>query len=129
MNIIKKNIKQTTKIARLLLFSMGIMLSCNVAAKLKIGDTGPGGGIIFHISDDGKSGLEAAQDDLNGGIGIRWYNGVYTDTYAVKSGINDGSFNTDRIIINQGGGAMLHSFAQIIMVADMVIGTCRQKMS
>lgn len=28
-----------------------------------IGDTGPGGGIVFYVSDDGENGLEAAQVD------------------------------------------------------------------
>ena len=80
-------------------------MSCNVFAAKKtnyvIGNTGPGGGIIFFITDDGKHGLEAAQEDQDDGT---YNNGTYTDTNAVKKGVNDGSFNTERIIINQGNG-------------------------
>ena len=106
MEIVMRHLKQQlTAIASILIFSIGLMLSSSVfAAKpLQIGDTGPGGGIIFHISEDGKYGLEAAQDDQSSGE--QWYNGTDKITHAVKSGINGGSFNTDRIIINQGNGS------------------------
>lgn len=46
---------------------MAIMLSGYVFAGKPgtnvIGGTGPGGGIIFHLTDDGKKGLEAAPED------------------------------------------------------------------
>ena len=67
-----------------------------------IGGTGPGGGIIFHVTDDGLHGLEAAPVDQS--TGIEWYNGAYIETNASKSGINGGSFNTERIISAQGYG-------------------------
>ena len=104
--------KQYIMIVRILLFSFGIILSFNAfsakpTSNYQIGDTGPGGGIIFHLSDDGEHGLEASPDDLDNGDvvwGIKWHK-VSADTHAVKSGINDGSFNTDRIIIDQGSGS------------------------
>ncbi|WP_431066980.1 DUF1566 domain-containing protein [Methylotuvimicrobium sp.] len=67
-----------------------------------IGDTGPGGGIVFFVSDDGKHGLEAAPEDQS--TGIQWFNGSFIATGAVWDGIN-GERNTDRIIISQGGGS------------------------
>ena len=67
-----------------------------------IGDTGPGGGIVFFVSDDGKHGLEAAPEDQS--TGIQWFNGSYITTGAVWDGIN-GERNTDRIITSQGGGS------------------------
>lgn len=86
--------------------SMAIMLSGYVFAGKPgtnvIGGTGPGGGIIFHLTDDGKKGLEAAPEDQS--IGIQWYNGDYIGTNAARQGINGGSFNTDRIISSQGAG-------------------------
>ena len=41
-----------------------------------IGDTGPGGGIVFSVSADGTSGLEAAPEDQS--TGVQWCN-VFTD--------------------------------------------------
>lgn len=92
------------KILVVLCMSVALMLSSNAfAAKpYKIGDTGPGGGIVFHVTDDGKHGLEAAQTDQSGDI--QWFNWDYIQTGAAKSGVNGGSFNTDRIISNQGYG-------------------------
>lgn len=99
------------RLPSVLLLSIGIMLSCNVFAKKSgpipspiyvIGGTGPGGGIIFHVSADGIHGLEAAREDQ--GERIKWFNGTDIVTMAVKSGLGDGSFNTDRIITAQGNG-------------------------
>jgi hypothetical protein len=67
-----------------------------------IGDTGPGGGIVFFVSDDGKHGLEAAPGDQS--TGIQWFNGSFILTGAVWNGIN-GERNTDRIITSQGHGS------------------------
>ena len=74
-----------------------------------IGDTGPGGGIVFFVSDDGKHGLEAAPVDQSDPTtqGIQWYNGSDPNmvvTGAAWDGIN-GERNTDRIIISQGVGS------------------------
>lgn len=114
---------QSTTILTFLFFSIAIMLSCSVFAKKPgppptyvIGDTGPGGGIIFHVSNDGSHGLEAAQKDQAIGTPFPWDDGSGSDgsgsirTNAAKSGINDGSFNTDRIISRIG----FHANAAII---------------
>jgi hypothetical protein len=37
-----------------------------------IGDTGPGGGLVFHIENGGRNGLEAALIDQNSGTGLNW---------------------------------------------------------
>lgn len=66
-----------------------------------MGGIGPGGGIIFHLTDDGKKGLEAAPEDQGAG---KWHNNEFITTNAAKSGINGGNFNTERIISNQGIG-------------------------
>lgn len=68
----------------------------------KIGDIGPGGGIVFYVSGDGLHGLEAAPWDQHSGI--QWYNGSYTLTNASRDGVNGGKWNTERIIKNQGMG-------------------------
>ena len=104
-------IKQPTKIVKTLLFSIGIMLSFNVfSAEARsdtyaIGDTGPGGGFIFFVTDDGKHGLEAAPNDQH--FNIEWHHGAPLSapvTSAVRSGIKTGRYNTDRILISQTGG-------------------------
>ena len=105
--IMQRIFKPHTLIVRTLLFSIGIMLSCNVfAAKpfYEIGDTGPGGGIVFFITDDEKHGLEAASNDQYDGQEIAWDNGSHIITSAARSGVNGGRFNTDRIIISQAQG-------------------------
>lgn len=94
-----------TTIVRTLLFCIAIVLSCNVFAakplQLIIGGAGPGGGIIFHISDDGKHGIEAAPLDQS--TSRAWdFAGSGLVTFAVKAGIFDGSFNTDRTISTLG---------------------------
>jgi len=76
------------------------------AIQYNIGDTGPAGGIVFYVTGNGMHGLEAAPEDQDGGTGVIWNNRrLFTQTSAVKKGINDGSFNTDLIIINQGEGS------------------------
>ena len=105
MNIIQKT-KQYTTIPSLLLFSISLFLLCNSfmaeALPYAIGDTGPGQGIVFFISADGEHGLEAAPS--NQGTGIKWSNQYDTVINAVRNGVNAGLYNTERIIINQGGG-------------------------
>jgi len=96
--------KQLTAIASILIFSIGLMLSCNVfAAKpldYAIGGVGPGGGYIFFVTDDGKHGLEVAQSDLPG---LKVW-GQLVDTNAARNGVFGGRFNTDRIIGANGMG-------------------------
>jgi hypothetical protein len=62
-----------------------------------------GGGIVFYVYDNGQHGLIAATADQS--TGIRWHNGSYTTTNAVRDQVNAGRFNTERIIINQGAGS------------------------
>ena len=61
-----------------------------------------GGGIVFHVYDNGQHGLIAATTDQ--GVGVRW-SISYTITNAVRDGLDAGKFNTERIITNQGAGA------------------------
>jgi hypothetical protein len=37
-----------------------------------IGDTGPAGGLVFHIENGGRNGLEAASEDQDDGTGTSW---------------------------------------------------------
>jgi hypothetical protein len=67
-----------------------------------IGDTGPGGGFVFSVTNDGLHGLEAAPTDQS--ASTQWYNGSFIVTGAVWDGIN-GQRNTDRIINSQGAGS------------------------
>jgi hypothetical protein len=62
-----------------------------------------GGGIVFEVDAEGQHGLIAATVDQS--KGIQWYNGSDTLTNAVRDGINAGSYNTERIVINQGAGS------------------------
>lgn len=65
-----------------------------------------GGGIVFHVWDDGQHGLIAAPADMN--AVIRWHaggvQGVYTETVSGADGIGAGKSNTSIIIAVQGGG-------------------------
>jgi len=65
-----------------------------------VGDTGPGGGIVFYTTDGGLHGLEAAQSDQS--TGIRWNNGYYTITAASAIVVGSGSSNTETILSAQG---------------------------
>lgn len=65
-----------------------------------IGDTGPGGGIVFYITDGGLHGLEVSISDQSSGI--RWYNGYNTITAASAIVIGSGSANTETILAAQG---------------------------
>lgn len=65
-----------------------------------IGDTGPGGGIVFYVTGGGEHGLEAAA--ANAGAGIRWNNGHDTVTAASAVVTGYGQVNTDTIIAAQG---------------------------
>jgi hypothetical protein len=62
-----------------------------------------GGGIVFDVDDEGQHGLIATTADQS--TGIRWFNGIFTVTNAVRDGVNAGHYNTERIIINQGAGS------------------------
>ncbi|MEA1979518.1 MAG: DUF1566 domain-containing protein [candidate division Zixibacteria bacterium] len=72
------------------------------AAPLAIGDSF-GNGIICWLDSTGQSGLIAAAADQS--TGIKWYNGSYTITNAIRDGIGAGMYNTERIIANQSSGS------------------------
>ena len=61
------------------------------------------GGIIFWLDATGQHGLIAATTDQS--TGIKWNNGTYTTTNAVRDGIGAGMYNTERIIANQSTGS------------------------
>jgi hypothetical protein len=71
--------------------------------KYAIGDTGPGGGIVFYITDGGSHGMEVATVDQH--TGIQWRNGVDVTTGATGTGIGTGPANTNTIISMQGAVA------------------------
>jgi hypothetical protein len=56
-----------------------------------IGDTGPAGGIVFHVTDDGSHGLEAATEDL---IKSRWGCGGTIIAGANGTAVGTGEQNT-----------------------------------
>lgn len=99
----KKNYFICTFFTLMLVISLG----CNVSgtnnpsepdvSKYAIGDTGPGGGIVFYITDNGIHGLEAATSDQDSAI---WIQGATNQSSLVNTlyGLNSGSANTDAII-------------------------------
>ena len=65
-----------------------------------------GGGIVFHIYDNGQHGLIAASADNS--TGIHWHNGISRYTGTDNTSVNAGDMNTTLIIAaqmadNQGG--------------------------
>ena len=64
----------------------------------KIGDTGPYGGIVFYISQEGRSGLEAAPTNA----GNAQWGCMGITVGATKTGIGTGQSNTDAIIARCG---------------------------
>ena len=95
--------------------SLVLVSSSAFAAKpvspLSIGDTGPGGGIVFHVTDDGKHGLEAAPNDQ---IDKMKWGLLNTPTTAAKSGLFGGSYNTERIISTNGVHTDGTSYAALV---------------
>jgi len=63
------------------------------------------GGIVFWVDETGQHGLVCAKEDQDGGGGIQWHNGSYTDTEAHGDGICSGEMNTMLIIANQGSNS------------------------
>lgn len=63
------------------------------------------GGIVFWVDETGQHGLVAAKVDQDGGSGMQWYNGSYTDTEAHGDGVYAGEMNTLLIIANQGSNS------------------------
>ncbi len=75
-----------------------------------IGDTGPGGGVVFYTRVDGTGGLEVAPALWNGGSPdpgpIQWStitNAFANGVSALPTGIGTGSANTDAIILQNSG--------------------------
>lgn len=60
------------------------------------------GGIIFYVDQTGKHGLMCAQVDQSNTM--RWYNGSFVQTNALRTGIGQGLENTLNIIEAQGIG-------------------------
>ena len=87
---------------------------------LKVGDTGPAGGIIFYdkgTAADGWRFLEAAPTEQS--TGIQWYNGNYIDIKgAVATGIGTGKANTATIIAAQGPGSYAASLCDSLVIGD-----------
>ena len=82
-----------------------------------------GGGIVFHVYDNGKHGLIAAALDQS--TGIRWYGGSNTNTRARGYGVGAGLKNTVIIIANQGdidGNAFAASICNEYSVTETVGG-------
>jgi hypothetical protein len=69
----------------------------------KIGDKGPGGGWVFHITDGGLHGLEAAPVDQHDGAGAEW--GCFDEAVsgAFSWDVGSGKVNTDLIKIHSCG--------------------------
>ena len=104
-----KNTKQHTTIATLLLFSIGLLFSCNTFAWThKIGEI-YGGGIVFYVYDGGLHGLIAALADQN--TGTQWYNGIFKVTGATGDGVGAGAMNTAMIVAAQIDDAPSGKFA------------------
>jgi hypothetical protein len=79
--------------------------------KRKIGDTGPGGGIIFFVDDESMypfDYLEAAADDLQGSV---WGCSGTTVSGAEASGVGSGQANTQAMIVAGCGGAAAQAAA------------------
>ena len=62
-----------------------------------IGDTGPAGGIVFNITNNGLNGMEAAPSDQTGGPDAAW-GCEGTVTGATGTAIGDGAANTMAIL-------------------------------
>lgn len=59
-----------------------------------IGDTGPGGGLVFQTTDCGKHGLEAAREDVRS---VEW-GCLGTTTGATETALGVGAENTQKIV-------------------------------
>ncbi len=71
----------------------------------KIGDKGPGGGIVFYdkgSASDGWRYLEAAPSDQSSGV--RWSNGKVAETGATDTAVGRGVVNTRKILEVQKSG-------------------------
>ena len=76
----------------------------SVSTTFSVGDFAQGG-IVFWVDETGQHGLVAAKENQDGGSGIQWNNGSYTDTEANGDGVYAGEMNTMLIIANQGSNS------------------------
>lgn len=67
------------------------------------------GGVIFYVDESGQHGLVASLTDQS--TSTTWFNGNFTNTLAIRSGIYSGFYNTERIISNQNAGTYAASIA------------------
>lgn len=82
----------------------GVSGNPTIAAKTyAIGDFAHGG-IVFWVDETGQHGLVCAKADINGGAGMRWFAGTYTNTMARGFAYKGGFRNTALIVANQGYG-------------------------
>jgi hypothetical protein len=77
---------------------------CNV---YEIGDTGPAGGIVFYVSNQGKNGLEAAPVDQ----GVAQWGCQGADIKGTFTAIGNGLFNTESILNQCGDSGIAASLA------------------
>ncbi len=68
-----------------------------------------GGGIVYHIYDNGQHGLIAATSDNS--TGIAWRNGINRNTGAVNLGVKSGDMNTTLIVAAQMPDNQVGNFA------------------
>ncbi len=101
--IISKSSYLTRLIPRMIFASLFLLFSCEredmysfTQHKLAIGDTGPGGGIVFYVTDGGAHGLEVAPVSTEW-AGKQWGSSSLTIGTS-NSGIGSGSSNTAIIV-------------------------------
>ena len=73
----------------------------SVSANYSVGDFAHGG-VVFWVDETGQHGLVCAIEDQSNGI--KWYNGDFLDTKAMREGVYGGAINTERIADVQGTG-------------------------
>lgn len=69
------------------------------------------GGVIFYVDESGQHGLVASLTDQS--TSTTWFNGNFTNTLAIRSGIYSGFYNTDLINLSQGAGPYAATVAML----------------
>ena len=87
---------------------MFVPLSAPVTPAFSVGQS-KFGGVIFYVDESGQHGLVASLADQS--ASVQWFNGNFTNTLAVRSGIYSGFYNTERINTNQNAGTYAASIA------------------
>lgn len=107
------------------LLVLGCSLEIVSGQTYTIGDTGPAGGIVFSVTNDGMHGLEAAPTDVDGEGGL-WCSSNVLQNNTSSSDIEGmdnlpnasvpdsrtGKYNTDRITLACGGDEVLATKAR-----------------